>query len=132
MQTDSDFETRRAIEFSSNAYGIVNDIVRDARSIYSDCNYRVLQSQAITHAVNHTKPDLYDSDITDDEYEAKAIREAFCYIDDIAIKHAVYDSFYDSKHAGDLVFVYNEIADESRRARVRVITRMLFHKLIKP
>lgn len=132
MQTGSDFETRRAIEYSSNAYGIINSIVQEARHIYEDTNYRILQSQAITHAVNHTKPDLYDITRSEDEYEAKAIRESFCYIDDIAIKHAVYDSFYDSKHAGEIVFVYNEIADESRRARVRVLTRMLFHQLIKP
>lgn len=130
MQTDSDFDTRRAIELSSNAYSMVNDIVREARSIYEKSNYRILQSQAITHAVNHTQPDIYDITRTNDEYEAKAIKEAFCYIDDIEIKHAVYDSFYDSKKARELVFVYNDIADESRRTRVRVLTRMLYHKLL--
>ena len=64
-----------------------------------------------------------------DEYEATIIKEMFCYIDDIEVKNAVYDSFYLSKSHNNLIYEYNDITDLPRQARVRVLTRMLWHKV---
>ena len=65
-----------------------------------------------------------------DEYESKYIKELFMYIDDKDIKDAVYDSFYDSKLKKNLVYVYNNISDAYKKARVRILTRMLWYNLI--
>ena len=54
----------------------------------------------------------------------------FCYIADKEVCNAVYDSYYDSKKQTHLIYVYNSIQDEPRRARVRVLTRMLWYTLI--
>lgn len=130
MAMSDDLAVRREIEYSSNAYEIVSGIAKTARKMCSDYDNMILQSQAISHAAHGTEPDLYDIQQSKDEYEARVIKEEFCYIDDVEVKHAVYDSFYASKAKNNLVYVYNDIKSESKKSRVRIITRMLYHKLI--
>lgn len=74
--------------------------------------------------------DIISDDEIIDEYESKYIKELFMYIDDKDIKDAVYDSFYDSKLKKNLVYVYNNISDVHKKARVRILTRMLWYNLI--
>lgn len=74
--------------------------------------------------------DIISDDELIDEYESKYIKELFMYIDDKDIKDAVYDSFYDSKLKKNLVYVYNNISDVHKKARVRILTRMLWYNLI--
>lgn len=76
--------------------------------------------------LKHDTKDVISDDLIIDEYESRYIKEMFAYIDDKDIKDAVYDSFYDSKKNKNLIFIYNDIDDESRRARVRILTRILW------
>ena len=132
MSLEQDAEFRESLESCKNAYIEVQIVMNSARKLAEACNYNILHSQAITSVVRggsfECAPPISDAQ---DEYEARKIKELFCYIDDKDVKDAVYDSFYDSKKAKYLIYVYNSIEDEPRKARVRVLTRMLWYELIK-
>jgi hypothetical protein len=53
----------------------------------------------------------------------------FCSIEDVSVCNAVYDSFYASKEAGNLLYVYNNIENPYVQGRVRILTRILWDKL---
>lgn len=128
--TDADRAFCNELNNSSNIYGMVSDIAKRARSVADKCGNRILHSEAITKVVSNDTTDIISDDSIIDEYEAKYIKEMFAYIDDKSVKDAVYDSFYESKAHHNLIFIYNDIVDEGIKARVRVITRMLWYKLI--
>ena len=131
MSLKDDMDFRKQLERSPNVYAEVCRVMNAARALADLCDNKILHSEALTHIVRGTEPNCpYIADYRD-EYEAYHIRDMFCYIDDKDICDAVYDSFYESKRAKNLVYVYNHINDSGRRARVRVLTRMLWYKLIK-
>lgn len=131
MGFGDDIYFRKKLEQSDNVYSEVVRVMRSAREIATLCDGKILHSEAITHVVNGTEPaHVFVSDFRD-EYEAYHIRELFCYIDDKEVCDAVYDSFYVSKKKRNLTYIYNHIKDDSRKTRVRVLTRILWFKLIK-
>lgn len=121
---------RKRLESSPNKYQFLREVMNSARKLSADYNNKILHSEAITHIVQGTKPDIQYIERYQDEYESRYMKETFCYIDDKQICDAVYDSFYESKKQKNLIFLYNNIEDLDRQARVRVITRMLWYKLI--
>lgn len=129
MSFGNDEEFRRYLESSENVYADVSRIAREARSLANDMNNKLLHSDAITCAVHGTSPECEMWRDAEDEYEATVIRDMFCSIEDKAVCDAVYDSYYDSKDARHLIYVYNKIKDKPRQARVRILTRMLWYKL---
>lgn len=131
MSLKNDTPTRKKLEQADNIYAEVCKIMTTARSLAMECDNKVLHSQAITHVINGTEPAHQFVHDFRDEYEAYQIRDLFCSIDDEEICNAVYDSFYASKKNKNLIFIYNDITDEPTKSRVRVLTRMLWYKLIK-
>lgn len=132
MSLEKDSKFRQHLEHCDNIYVEVRNVMKSARRLSENYNNQLLHSNAISHVVRgdelETHPSLTDSK---NEYEARHIRNLFCTIDDKEVCNAVYDSFYDSKSANHLIYVYNNVEDEPRKARVRVLTRMLWHTLIK-
>lgn len=131
MDFSNDFEFRKRLEQSDNPYTEVVSVMKAARKLAAECDNKILHSAAISHVINGTEPAHVFVEDFRDEYIAYHVRELFCGILDTEIKNAVYDSFYDSKEKRNLVYRYNGIMDENKRARVRVLTRMLWFKLIK-
>lgn len=131
MSLEQDAEYRRKLEHCDNIYVEVKKIMSAARKLSAECDNSILHSQAISSVIRgdaiEQMPHITEAQ---DEYEAQHIRELFCYIADKEVCDAVYDSFYDSKKHKHLIYVYNSIDDEPRKARVRVLTRMLWHTLI--
>lgn len=127
MSFSDDFNFRRCLESVPNRYAVVNDIGKKARELAKEYDNTIFHSEAISCLINGVKPE--PRYVFRDEYEATVIKEMFCYIDDISVKNAVYDSFYKSKHCNNLVYMYNDITDEPRKSRVRVLTRMLWYQL---
>ena len=127
MSIGDDRNFRQQLEKSDNPYRVVRDIGKQARALSEEYNNSIFHSEAITHILQGSKPSnkYYFSD----EYEAVFIKEMFCYIDDIEVKNAVYDSFYASKFRHNLIYLYNDITEEPRRARVRILTRRLWYEL---
>ena len=120
---------RRQLETADNPYEEVMNVVSKARELSAQYNNKILNSEAITNIIHGTLPDIqYLSDL-ESEFESRYIRDVFCYIDDKELCDAVYDSFYASKKKNNLIYVYNSISEPNRRARIRVLTRMLWYKL---
>lgn len=124
---DKDF--RMQLESANNIYLSIQNIVHDARNILKDSDYKMLHSEALTCAIHGIKPDKSKYINVDDAYECNYIKNMFCNIEDKEVCDAVYDSYYDSKSAKHLIYVYNNINDEPRRSRVRILTNMLWYEL---
>lgn len=129
MSLGDDFDFRRNLEYSSDQYNLVKQLQSKARKMAESYDNRIFHSEAITHVVHDTIPDI--GYVYEDEYEAYQMKEMFCYIDDKSVCDAVYDSFYESKAKNKLQYVYNDIIDENVRARVRILTRQLWYSLVK-
>lgn len=125
----NDLEFRKKLEHSTSIYADVMKVAGAARRLANKHDNLILHSEAITHVVNNTIPDVSLLVKDCDDYDAKLIKEMFCYIDDADICNAVYDSFYESKSRHNLIYIYNSITDPSTQARVRVLTRMLWYKI---
>lgn len=130
MSFNDDKKLRIQLESAANPYAVVKDIISSARIISDKFDNKILHSEAITHAVHKTEPAVQYIEDTKNEYEAHQIKELFCYIDDKEVCDAVYDSFYTSKYKKHLIFIYNDIDNPDKQARIRILTRMLWHKLI--
>ena len=130
MSFKDDEQFRRQLEFAPNQYAEIKNIITSARTLSNRYDNKILHSEAITRVIHGTKPDPQYIESIKDEYEAYQIRELFCYIEDKEICNAVYDSFYESKKKKNLIFIYNNIDIPDKQARVRVLTKMLWYKLI--
>lgn len=127
MSFDKDSKLRKSLESDNNRFATIKNIGKQARLLSEEYDNAIFHSEAITHIVNGTTPD--NKYYFADEWEAEQIKEMFCYIDDVSVKNAVYDSFYASKAKNNLVYMYNDITDSPRKSRVRVLTRMLWYSL---
>lgn len=127
MSLQDDYKFRKFLETQPNRYGLALAVAREAKELSEDYDDLILHSEAITHVVHGTKPRL--KDITRWESEAFELKDMFCYIEDIDVCNAVYDSFYASKEAGNLVYKYNNITEPNNQARVRILMRMLWDRL---
>lgn len=130
MSFNDDKKFRMLLESSANPYAVVKDIMNSARIISDRFDNKILHSEAITHAVHKTEPAVNYVENVKNEYESRQIKELFCYIDDKKLCDAVYDSFYASKYKKKLIFIYNGIDNSDKQAHIRVLTRMLWYKLI--
>ena len=127
MSFSKDREFRRQLEASPNPYNEIRKIAAQARALANDYDNEVSHSQALTHALHGTKPMMKEQ--YHSEREAEIIRDFFCSIEDKEVCNAVYDSYYEGKAKRNLVYVYNDISDESRKARVRILVKMLLRKM---
>ena len=127
MSLKDDYSFRKFLEVQDNKYGLILGVARQAKELSEDYDDLILHSEAITHTIHDTKPRL--KDITRWESEAFEIKDMFCSIEDVSVCNAVYDSFYASKEAGNLLYVYNNIENPYVQGRVRILTRMLWDKL---
>lgn len=127
MSLKDDYSFRKFLEVQDNKFGLILGVARQARELSEDYDDLILHSEAITHTIHGTKPRL--KDITRWESEAFEIKDMFCSIEDVDVCNAVYDSFYASKAANNLLYVYNNIENPYIRARVRILTRLLWEKL---
>lgn len=129
MSFSNDNKFRRQLESSSNIYAELRRLMQSTRQLSAKYDNKILHSEAISHIVQDNFSDIPHVEYQN-EYEASFIKETFCYIDDKEVCNAVYDSFYESKKKKKLIFTYNSIQEPDRQSRIRVLTRMLYYKLI--
>lgn len=126
----NDIEFRKHME-SCNPYMCIQNVSMAARELADKYDNKISHSEALTYVIHDSEPDKNSLMHLKNEYEENYIREQFCYIDDKEICNAVYDSFYESKKHNNLIFIYNNLTDLNKQARVRVITRTLWYTLLK-
>ena len=130
MSLREDFEFLEKMNQSGSVYDVVYITSQKARKLSEDAYNAIPHKDAITYISRgiEVDPKQY-SNVTD--YESRFIKEQFCYIDDEDVKASVLESFKRSKQTRSLRFVYINISSHSKMARVRVLTRMLYHNLLK-
>lgn len=132
MSLKDDAHIREYIQRCDSPFAVVNKIAQLAREKEQDCNNHILHSEAITWVVQGVEPAKRDKDtfskLPSVVKNENKLNEVLCYIDDTDICKAVRESFITSKHNKFLTFIYNDIADEPRKCRVRVLTRMLWYE----
>lgn len=130
MSFKDDSEFRRRLESSPNIYLEIRNAAASARKAAAEYDNKILHSEAITYVIHGTKPNFSYIEDFRDEYTANQIKELFCCIEDKEVCNAVYDSFYESKKNKNLIFIYNSVSEPGKQTRIRVLTRMLWYRLI--
>lgn len=103
-------------------YYAVIEIAQNAREIASELDNRITVSSALDFAAQGLVPDPKDYP----DHRLDRVKDYLTYVDDRDIKNAVIDSYEESLKKFHLVFIYNNIDDEYRRSRVRIILRILW------
>ena len=86
---------------------------------------------AIQWALTCTRPNIrkkkirykLDEDMSQEQY----LNEILCYVDDEEICEAVRETYECSNKLRHLIYVYNSIYDDDRKARVRILSNMVWY-----
>lgn len=114
------------LERSPNRYAEVKAIANKAKQIADMYDGQMFHSEAITCAMTEHLP-KYDYKQLDSKLDL-LIKDMFCETEDSDVKFAVYDSLMLSRKKHYLIYVYNNIEEAGRQARVRVLTNLLWYK----
>lgn len=115
-----------------DAYQAVNHIAAQARKLAESHNNVILHSEAINWVITGVKPDILEQvDKLPDKpnFFRSYVDEALAYVSDGPVRRSAKSSIFASKSARHLIYIYRDVSDPHRRARVRVLTRMVWYNL---
>ncbi len=110
-----------------NRYLAVKFISRCSRKLSESLPKWIIESRLITWALTGEDPDVSKYVNANLDIDVMEMEDALCYISDEEIKYCVRRSYKESVHRHHLIYVYKQSMDEERRARVRVIVRILWY-----
>lgn len=111
-------------------FAAVNYIAQSARKKRQEVDNRILESEAITWAVTGIQPKLRKKiPKVADWYNLSLIDEVLSYVDDEQVAISVRESYNESAKVHHLIYCYHKGLDESRKARVRILTRMIWYNI---
>lgn len=103
-------------------YEAVIAIAQNAREIATSLECRITDSQALDYAARGLVPDPKDFP----DHRLDRVKDYITYINDIEVKSAIIKSYEESLKKYNLVYTYNNVGDEYRRSRVRIILNILW------
>ena len=107
---------------TTNPYLAAMQLAKNARAICESLPNRITESVALDYAARNQLPNPKDFP----DHRLDRVREYLLYVDDIEIKSAVVRSYEASLVKNNLVYEYQNVSDEPRQARVRVIMNILW------
>jgi hypothetical protein len=107
---------------SLGEYEAVMQIAKSAREISTSLGNRIPMATALSYAARGELPDPKDYP----DHRLDRVKEYLTYVDDIGVKSAVLLSYEESLLKNNLVYRYNNIEDEPRQAKVRIIMNILW------
>lgn len=107
-----------------NPYLAVMEMAEDTRTICHYLDNRITVATALEYASQGKMPNPKDFP----DHRLDRVREYLTYVNDIEIKSAVIKSYEYSLKQNDLIYDYNNVDDEPRQARVRIIMNILWDK----
>lgn len=129
-------EDNYAIQKWVDRYGSMFSAVRHLGNQASDLveayNHKITESEAINWLLHGKKPNYENRRSYPDAKHAvieSYIETYLELVDDKDVCKAVESSIWTSLHAGHLVYSYTQIPDEPRRARCRILTRLIWYEL---
>lgn len=105
-----------------NPYLAIMQMAEDTRNICSSLDNRITVSRALDYAAQGKLPNPKDYP----DHRLDRVKEYLTYVLDIQIKSAIIKSYEQSLHKNHLIYDYNNIEDDPRQARVRVIMNILW------
>lgn len=97
-------------------------IAENAREIAISLDNRITDASALDFAARGLLPDPKDYP----DHRLDRVKSYIDYIDDKEIKQSIIDSYEESLKKYHLCYIYNNIEDEPRRSRIRIILRILW------
>lgn len=131
-------ETYKVLAEKTNRYAAIRMIAAEARKRANQCNNMISHSEAISWVLTGEKPkklvlaEKRGQSIIPQSYFNTVVHDELVEIEDDEVRQAVACSLKLTRENQNLVYVYNKIQDEPRRARVRILTRMIWDKITNP
>jgi hypothetical protein len=116
--------TYNELSQSLGTYLATLQIAQTAREIVNSLDHRITYAEAISYAARGELPDPKDYP----DHRLDRVKDYLTQIDDIEIKSAVILSYEQSLIKNHLIYDYNNVGDEFRQARIRVILNILWDK----
>lgn len=129
MSLKDDAYYRDKIYHSDNIYQELTTLMKSARQLADSVGNHILHSQALTSIIQDKPIDKNVVNWRYNKFNNNEVNEFLSDIDDVDVSNAVYDSIHISNEKRHLIYRYNNISDEGRRARIRILTRMLYDNL---
>ncbi len=118
----------------STVYEGVMWVAVEARKKANQTGNLLLHSEAIDWVLTGKEPEvikiLQDKKKQRKSFTRAYLEEILSYVDDKEVCRSVKDSIYESKKCNHLIYIYKDVQDDSRRARIRVLTRMIWYHLV--
>lgn len=123
----------RCKRFGSDRYAATLSIAKQARQLEEKYENKILSSEALTWVVRGEEPKilkiLEDIDKKRLSDEVRTMEEYLIYIDDMDVRYAVEDSIEKSLSDKHLIYVYNDVEDLPRKARIRILCNMIWQNI---
>lgn len=116
--------TYNELSQSLGTYLATMQIAQTAREIANSLDHRITYAEAISYAARGELPNPKDYP----DHRLDRVKDYLTQIDDIEIKSAVLLSYEQSLIKNHLIYDYNNVGDEFRQARIRVILNILWDK----
>lgn len=132
MLNNQDYFEQKTTQLG-NRYAAVNYIAHKARTLEESFDNKILSSEALSWVMTGQEPKilstLKDIDKKKLSDEIRTMEEYLIYIDDMDVRYATQDSIEESINKKHITYLYNNIEDEPRKARVRVLSNMIWQNI---
>lgn len=132
-QNHKQFDTYlKAFENVFAAINYVSAVARRRRNAVHNC---ITESEALTWVISGEEPINLRPNLKQYyKHKNRAIEyvnDRLCYIDDKDVRRAIQLTIQDYRSSGHLIYNYNNISDDPRQARVRILCNIITEELKK-
>ena len=114
--------TYKELDTIVGPYKAVMILATQTREITSSLDNRITVSEALDYAANGLLPDPKDYP----DHRLDRVKDYISYISDNEIKAAIISSYEESLKKYHLIYDYQNVDDEPRRSRIRIILNILW------
>ena len=116
-----------------NVFEAICKFSTDAEKVKAKTEGRLSNSEALSAVLNKALPENTFNrqrvETMEQLYIERYIREVLSQIDDIAVRYSVSQTLQKSKAEKNLVFTYLDALSPAQRARVRIISKLVWYNL---
>lgn len=124
---------QKYIDAFGSIYAAVSAVSKAARNIANKYDNVILHSEAITWVLTGERPPILEryNEIQERRKnpDIHIINEMLSYVDDKQVCECVKLSINRTKQNNHLIYIYKGISDENKKARVRILTRMIWYQI---